>query len=79
MVYQALGSFDVGAYLNWLQLTTFLLFLTFYIPCISTFAVMLKTIGRREAWFSVSLSVVVALLISGVVRLLLSGAQRLVV
>ena len=34
--------------LDWVQITTFLLFLTFYIPCISTFAVMLKTIGRKR-------------------------------
>ena len=30
-------------------------------PCVSTFAVMLKTIGRRDAVFSVGLSVAVAL------------------
>jgi ferrous iron transport protein B len=71
MIYQALGSFDVGAYMNWLQITTFLLFLTFYVPCVSTFAVMLKTLGRREALFSVALSVSAALLVSGAVRLLL--------
>ena len=71
MIYQALGSFDVGAYMDWLQITTFLLFLTFYVPCVSTFAVMLKTIGRKEAFFSVSLSVGVALLVSGVVRFIL--------
>ena len=75
MIYQALGTFDVGALLNWVQIMTLLLFLTFYIPCISTFAVMLKTIGRREALFSVSLSVGVALLVSGVLRLLLEGTR----
>jgi len=51
MIYQALGTFEVGTRLDWVQITTFLLFLTFYIPCISTFAVMLKTIGRRRRWF----------------------------
>lgn len=71
MIYQALGTFEVGTQLDWIQITTFLLFLTFYIPCISTFAVMLKTIGRKEALVSVALSVAVALLISGVVRALL--------
>ena len=75
MIYQALGSFDVGAYLDWVQIMTFLIFLTFYIPCVSTFAVMLKTIGRKEAFFSISLSVGVALLISGVVRVLLEGVR----
>jgi ferrous iron transport protein B len=77
MVYQALGSFDVGRYLDPVQIMTFLLFLTFYVPCISTFAVMLKTIGRREALFSVSLSVGVALLVSGLVRFGLEGARLL--
>jgi ferrous iron transport protein B len=75
MIYQALGTSEIGALLDWVQITTFLLFLTFYIPCISTFAVMLKTIGRREALVSVSLSVGVALLVSGAVRLLLEGTR----
>jgi len=71
MIYQALGTFEVGSVLDWIQITTFLIFLTFYIPCVSTFAVMLKTIGRKEALFSVTLSVTVALLVSGVIRLIL--------
>ena len=75
MIYQALGSFEIGAYLDWVQIMTFLIFLTFYIPCISTFAVMLRTIGRKEAFFSIVLSVGVALLVSGVIRVLLEAAQ----
>ncbi len=77
MIYQAIGSFEVGQYLDRVQIMTFLLFLTFYVPCISTFAVMLKTIGRREALFSVSLSVAVALLVSGLARFGLEGARLL--
>jgi ferrous iron transport protein B len=76
MVYQALGTFDIGAHLDWVQITTFLIFLTFYFPCVSTFAVMLKTIGRRQALASVSLSIAVALLVSGIVRLALVGVQH---
>jgi ferrous iron transport protein B len=75
MIYQALGTFDVGAQLDWVQIVTLLLFLTFYVPCVSTFAVMLKTIGRRDALFSVSLSVGAALAVSGVVRFFLEGVQ----
>jgi ferrous iron transport protein B len=77
MVYQALGSFEVSRYMDSVQITTFLLFLTFYVPCISTFAVMVKTIGRRDALFSVSLSVAVALLVSGIARFALEGARLL--
>lgn len=75
MIYQALGSFDVGNYMNWIQLSVFLVFLTFYFPCVSTFAVMLKTIGRKSALISVSISVIVALVVSGIVRLVLEVSQ----
>ena len=76
MIYQALGSFEVGQYLDWVQISTFLVFLTFYIPCVSTFAVLLKTIGKRDAWFSVGLSVGVALIISAMVRFPLELIQH---
>ena len=78
MIYQALGSFEVNQYMNAIQIMTFLLFMTFYVPCISTFAVMLKTIGRRDALYSVALSVGVALLVSGVARFTLEGLSHLV-
>jgi ferrous iron transport protein B len=79
MIFQALGTQEIGAVLTSVQIITLLLFLTFYVPCVSTFAVMLKTLGRKEAWFSVTLSVVVALLVSGAVRLLLNVTQPLLV
>lgn len=69
MVYQALGTLEIAPLLDPVQILTFLVFLTFYIPCVSTFAVMLKTLGRREAFFSVALSVGVALGLAGVTRL----------
>jgi ferrous iron transport protein B len=54
---------------------TLLVFLSFYVPCISTFAVMLRTVGRRDAWFSVALSVAVALLLAGAARLVFGGLR----
>jgi len=77
MIYQALGSQDVGILLDWVQIVTFLVFLTFYVPCVSTFAVMLRALGRREAFFSVALSVGVALAMAGVIRALLSMVDLL--
>ena len=71
MVYQALGSLEIDRYLDAVQLVTFLLFVTFYVPCVSTFAVMLKTVGRREALISVAVSVGVALLVSAAARAVL--------
>ncbi len=40
---------------------------------------MLKTIGRKEAFFSIALSVGVALLVSGVIRVLLEGVRWITV
>jgi ferrous iron transport protein B len=71
MIYQALGTQEIGPLLNGIQIFTFLVFMTFYVPCLSTFAVMLKVLGRREAWFSVGLSVGGALLVAGLIRLVL--------
>jgi ferrous iron transport protein B len=78
MVYQALGTFEIDRFLDWVQISTFLVFLTFYIPCVSTFAIMLRVIGRREALFSVLLSIGVAVLIGMGVRLLLQAVNLLV-
>jgi ferrous iron transport protein B len=78
MIFQALGTLEIGALLDRVQIVTLLLFLTFYIPCVSTFAVMLKTIGRRDALFSVALSVGVALLLAGAARLVLGGLEIVV-
>jgi ferrous iron transport protein B len=75
MIYQALGTQEIGNLLDPMQIVILLLFLTFYVPCVSTFAVMLKTIGRRDALFSVALSVGVALLVSGLLRLIWSGVK----
>jgi ferrous iron transport protein B len=77
MIYQALGTQEIDSLLDPAQIITLLLFLTFYIPCVSTFAVMLKTVGRRDAFFSVALSVAAALFLSGVARLTLGGVQML--
>jgi len=77
MIYQALGTFDVGQALDWIQISTFLAFLLFYIPCISTFAVMVKVIGRKDALFSVALSIGVALVVALAVRFFLTGISLL--
>lgn len=69
MVFQALGTQELAGVLDTTQIATFLVFLTFYVPCVSTFAMMLKLLGRREAAFSVALSVGAALLVAMAVRL----------
>ncbi len=77
MIYTALGGLDVGAHLDAIQIFTFLVFLTLYVPCISTFAVLVKTLGRRTALHSVSLSVGVALVAGGAARFGLQALRLL--
>jgi ferrous iron transport protein B len=69
MIFQALGTQDVGTVLDATQIMTLLLFVTFYVPCLSTFAVMLRALGSRQALQSVGLSLAAALVIAGIGRL----------
>jgi Fe2+ transport system protein B len=71
MIYQALGGFDISAYLDRVQIFTFLVFLTLYVPCVSAFAVLAKNLGMRQAVYAAGLSFGVALAASGAARLLL--------
>lgn len=68
MVFQALGTQELAGVLDATQIITFLVFLTFYVPCVSTFAMMLRLLGRRDAFYSVVLSVGVALIVAGAIR-----------
>lgn len=40
----------------------------FYVPCVSTFAMMLRLLGRRDALYSIALSIGVALVAAAAVR-----------
>jgi len=77
MIFQALGTQELAGVLTTTQIATFLVFLTFYVPCVSTFAMMLKLLGRREAAFSVALSVGAALVVAAAARWPLELVQTL--
>jgi ferrous iron transport protein B len=53
------------------QLIVFTVFISFFIPCLSTFVILWKEIGKKWAFISAGLSVSVALVLSWVVRLIL--------
>lgn len=79
MVFQALGTIEIGNLLSWQQIMVFLIFILLYVPCVSTFAVMLRTIGRREAVFSLLLSTAVALVVAIALRIVLGLGLGLVI
>ncbi|GAB4215561.1 MAG: ferrous iron transport protein B [Rhodoferax sp.] len=68
MVFQALGTQELAGVLSSTQIATFLAFLTFYTPCVSTLAMLLGRLGARVAAYSVVLSVGVALAVALMVR-----------
>jgi ferrous iron transport protein B len=53
------------------QLVVFTVFVSFFIPCLSTCAILWKEIGRKWAFVSTGLSITVALALSWIVRLVL--------
>jgi len=54
------------------QLIVFTVFISFFIPCLSTLAIMWKEVGRKIALLSAALNTGVAIIISLAVRLIFS-------
>ena len=53
------------------QIIVFTVFVSFFIPCLSTFAILWREIGRKWAFISAGLSISVALALSWLVRLVI--------
>jgi ferrous iron transport protein B len=53
------------------QIIVFTVFVMFFIPCLSTFAILWKEVGKKIAFLSAALSVFVATVVSFLVRLLI--------
>ena len=77
LIFQALGTLEIGSRLDSAQMMTLLVFLTLYVPCVATFAAMTRTIGQRQALYSVGISVAAALGVSVAVRLAMTAAGAL--
>jgi ferrous iron transport protein B len=72
MMLQALGVNyqDLMNVITQQQMIIFVVFISFFIPCLSTVAIIWKEIGRKIALLSVALNTVVAVVISLVIRLI---------
>ncbi|MFC2161494.1 ferrous iron transport protein B [Acidobacteriota bacterium] len=73
MMLQALGvSYqDVLTVITKDQLVIFTVFISFFIPCLSTVAILWKEIGRKIAFLSMGLNITVAIILSLIVRLII--------
>jgi ferrous iron transport protein B len=77
MIFQALGTQEVDTLLDPVQLMTLLLFVTFYFPCVATFAAMARAIGTRHALRSAGITLAAAMAIAGGARLAMEVAVKL--
>jgi ferrous iron transport protein B len=73
MMLQALGVNyqDLMNAISYQQMVIFVVFISFFIPCLSTVAIIWKEIGRKIALLSVALNTAVAVVISLAIRLIL--------
>ena len=73
MMLQALGVsyHDVLSVITKDQLVIFTVFISFFIPCLSTVAILWKEIGRKIAFLSMGLNIAVAIILSLIVRLIM--------
>ena len=72
MMLQALGvdAQNVLSAITPQQIVVFTVFLSLFIPCISTFTMIWKELGKKIAFISASLNIFVALIISILVRII---------
>jgi ferrous iron transport protein B len=54
------------------QLVVFTVFVSFFIPCLSTVAIIWKEVGKKIAFLSMGLNVAVAVVLSLIIRLIIS-------
>jgi len=70
MLFQALGTSNVTAVLTIPQIMVFTLFVTFYIPCVATIAVLLKEIGWKLTLAAIGYTLVLSTAIALAARFL---------
>jgi ferrous iron transport protein B len=73
MMLQALGVdyHNLLAVISREQIVVFAVFISFFIPCLSTFVILWKEIGKKWAFVSTGLSISVAIVLSWLARLVL--------
>jgi len=73
MMLQALGTGygDLLSVITREQVLVFSVFVSFFIPCLSTFAILWKELGKKVAFLSAGLSIGVAILLSWLIRVII--------
>jgi ferrous iron transport protein B len=70
MLLQALHTTDVSTVLNYTQILTFTMFVTFYIPCVATIGVLMREIGGKKTLWIVGITLVIAIVIGWLTKII---------
>lgn len=70
MLITALGTKDIASMMTQSQIFTFTVFSTFYIPCLATFAALLRELKLKNAFLITGLTMMIAVVISLLIRFL---------
>jgi len=68
LLFSALGTKDILSVMTQTQIFSFTIFITFYIPCLATFAVLAKELTVKRALLISGLTVLIAIALSLLVR-----------
>jgi len=71
MLMQSFGTSNIAAVMTPIQIMIFTLFVTFYFPCVATFAIMLKELGWKLTVSASAALLVLALIVSLAARAIL--------
>lgn len=72
LLFTALGTQNVTSVMSITQILTFTVFITFYIPCLSTYAALARELNHKRAVIITAFSVVLAIVLSIGVRAVFS-------
>lgn len=69
MLIQALGTSHILEVMSRTQIITFVVFVTFYVPCIATISVLIQEFGKRKAGFVLIFTTIIATVMAVLIRI----------
>lgn len=75
MLSQALGTSHVNQVMTTAQIVGYTLFITFYMPCLSTVAALAREVGKKLTTYAMAYTFVLAVFVGVVARLVASVLQ----
>jgi len=72
LLFTALGTQDVSSVMTASQILIYTVFVTYYIPCLSTYAALARELSNKKAIIITAMSIVLAIVLSLILRIIFS-------